>query len=246
LLSFIRFTDRFVDIPAGCGPRFAHEVSMDIQVGELIERIKHEGVAEAERRAAAIVARAEAKAAAIVKEAEKTAARVAAEGRDKAAADERNGRASLELAGRDLVLKLREEIRKTFEAVVRRETAAAFSAETLRSALPGLIKSWREASSDDLVLLVPPDQAAGIEAFLRDKLAADLRGGLEIRPLPGLRAGFRLSEKSGSVYYDFSAEAVAGLLAQFLQPRLAEIMKHAAGAPGAPRPDKRSNRGGEK
>ncbi len=203
---------------------------MDIQVGELIERIKQEGVAEAERRAAEIVARAEARAVAIVKEAEKTSARLSAEGREKAAADERSGRAALELAGRDLLLKLREEIGKTFEALVRRETTAAFSAETLRNALPGLIKNWREASSDDLVLLVPPNQATAIEAFLRDKLAADLRGGLEIRPLPGLRAGFRLSDKAGSAYYDYSAEAVAGLLAQFLQPRLAEIMK-SAGAP---------------
>lgn len=219
---------------------------MDIQVGELIDRIKQEGVAEAERRAAEIVARAEARAAAIVKEAEKTAARLAAEGREKAAADEQSGRAALELAGRDLVLKLREEIGKTFEAVIRRETAAALSPETLRNALPGLIKSWREASSDDLTLLVPPDQAAAIEALFRDRLASDLRGGLEIRPLPGLRAGFRVGEKSGAAYYDFSAEAIAGLLAQFLQPRLAEIMKRAAGAPGAPRPDKRSNEGAEK
>lgn len=202
---------------------------MDIQVGELIERIKQEGVAEAERQAAAIVARAEAQAAAIMKEAEKTSARLAAEGREKAAADERSGRAALELAARDLVLKLREEIGKTFEAVIRRETAAALTPETLKAVLPGLIKNWREASSEDPALLVPPDQASALEAFFRDKLAADLRGGFEIRPLPGLRAGFRVGEKSGSAYYDFSAEAIGGLLAQFLQPRLAEIMKSAVG-----------------
>jgi V/A-type H+-transporting ATPase subunit E len=42
-----------------------------------------------------------------------------------------------------------------------------------------------------------------------------------------LDAGFRISNKDGSAYYDFSAESVAELFSAYLNPRLAETLKNA-------------------
>jgi V/A-type H+-transporting ATPase subunit E len=52
--------------------------------------------------------------------------------------------------------------------------------------------------------------------------------GLDVRPVSGIAAGFRIGEKGGAAYYDFSAESIGELLSAYLNPRLAEIMKRAA------------------
>jgi len=39
--------------------------------------------------------------------------------------------------------------------------------------------------------------------------------------------GFRIAEKDGSAFYDFSAEAVAAMLSAHLNPKVAEILKNA-------------------
>ena len=49
--------------------------------------------------------------------------------------------------------------------------------------------------------------------------------GLEIKPTADAKAGFVVSEKSGNAYYNFTSEGIAEILAEYLNPRLAEIVR---------------------
>jgi len=51
--------------------------------------------------------------------------------------------------------------------------------------------------------------------------------GVELKPVKGAKAGFRIGEKNGAAYYDFSADAVADMLSAYLNTRLAAIMSSA-------------------
>ena len=74
-------------------------------------------------------------------------------------------------------------------------------------------------------LILSEAQLGRLSAYFNDKLAAELKKGLELKFDRNLTDGFRIANKDGSAYYDFSAESVAELLSAHLNPRLAETLK---------------------
>ncbi len=201
---------------------------MDIRVQELLDKIKRDGVEHAEAEAAKIRAAAEEARAALLDAARKEAKAIVEKGKADAARDEASGRAALKQASRDLVLAFRGEVEKALGAIVRADVEAAFNAETLKKALPGILEAWAKDGRDELAVLVPEKDLASLDAYFKDKLAAQFKKGVELKPLKNTKAGFRISEKDGAAYYDFSAEAVAGMLGAYLNAQLAAIMAEAA------------------
>lgn len=201
---------------------------MDVQLQELIEKIKAEGIQAAEREAQRLHAEAEARSDQIVAAARKSAAQIVSEAQEQAARFEHNAREALSQAGRDLVLSLKERITAMFRALLERSSGEAYSPKALEEAVVGLVKAWAADQTADLQVLLPAEQLAGLEKALQARLAGEIKKGLDIRPLAGLQAGFRVGSKDGSVYYDFSDQGIAEILAEFLTPRLGELLLKAA------------------
>ncbi|MDR2482360.1 MAG: V-type ATP synthase subunit E, partial [Treponema sp.] len=107
------------------------------------------------------------------------------------------------------------------------EASSAFSGDVLKEALPGLVKGWA-SGAETLDVILPEGELRALDAYFQDKLAAEFKRGLELKPDRNLAAGFRIANKDGSAYYDFSADAVVELLSAYLNPRLAEILKDSA------------------
>jgi V/A-type H+-transporting ATPase subunit E len=201
---------------------------MDAQLNEIIQTIKNEGVANAERQAAEIKKKAEEDAEQTVKDAEKRAQQIVDDARAEAQKLEASGKEALTQAGRDLILNLQNRITTLFDAVVRNASGEAFSADAVSEAIVALIKAWPEKQTTDLAVLLPEAQRDTIESQLRSKLADEMKAGLEVRPVHGIDSGFRIAVKDGSVYYDFTAEGIAEVLSAYLNPRLQEAIKQAA------------------
>ena len=201
---------------------------MDAQLNEIIETIKSEGVESAERQAAEIKKKAEEDADKTVKDAEKRAREIVDDARAEAQKLEQSGKQALTQAGRDLILNLQNRITTLFDAVVEKAAGEAYSADVVSEAVVALIKAWPEQKTSELNVLLPESQRDKVESQLRSKLADEIKAGLEIKPVQGIDAGFRISVKDGSVYYDFSSEGVAEVLSAYLNPRLQEAIKQAA------------------
>jgi V/A-type H+-transporting ATPase subunit E len=201
---------------------------MDIQVQELIDKIKREGVESASEEAARLKSQAEAEAKRIVEAANREAEAVIARGRADAERSEKAGAAALEQASRNLVLAFKTEIQTLLDKIVVREVSASYGEDTLKSVLPELVKSWAGGNQDSLAVLLPEAQLGKLQGYFNEKLAAELKKGLELKADRNLGAGFRIANRDGSAYYDFSAESVAELLSAYLNPRLAEILKNTA------------------
>jgi V/A-type H+-transporting ATPase subunit E len=201
---------------------------MEIQLQELIDKIKKEGIESASAEASRLKRDAEGEARRIVEAAQKEAAEITARGKQDAERSQKAGEAALEQASRNLVLAFKGEIETLLARITARETAAAFGEDTLKAALPDLLKSWASKGSDDLALILPEGELKKLEGWFKDKLASEVKKGVELKSDRNLGAGFRIASKDGSAYYDFSAEAVAELLSAYLNPRLAEILKTAA------------------
>ena len=199
---------------------------MEIQLQELIDKIKKDGIESASAEAAKVKSGAEAEAARIIAAAQKEAADITSRGKADAERFEKAGVAALEQASRNLVLAFKGEIQALLDKIVAQASASAYKEDTLKNALPEILKTWASKSGNDaLDVLLPEAEHQKLNGWFTDKLAAELKKGVEIKPVRNLDAGFRISNKDGSAYYDFSAESVAQLLSAYLNPRLAEILK---------------------
>ncbi|MDR2049997.1 MAG: V-type ATP synthase subunit E [Treponema sp.] len=198
---------------------------MDIQLHELIEKIKKDGIESASEEAAKLKAQAEAEAKRIVETAKKEAETILARAKTDAERTEKAGIAAVGQASRNLVLEFRSKIQGLLDAIVAKEAAASFDENTLKNLLPDIIKNWTKGG--DLAVLLSEGDLKKLESSLKEKLSAELKKGVEFKSDRGFQAGFRIANKDGSAYYDFSAEAVAELLSAYLNPRLAETLKNA-------------------
>ncbi|MDR0601097.1 MAG: V-type ATP synthase subunit E [Treponema sp.] len=202
---------------------------MDIQLQELIDKIKRDGIESASQEAARLTSEAEAEAKRIVDLAKKEAEAIVSGAKTDAERFEKAGTAALEQASRNLILAFRGEIQTLLDRIVSRETAASYGEDVLKAVLPDLVKSWAgNPGSGAFDLILPEAELGRLQSYLTGKLAAELGRGIELKSDRNLAAGFRIANKDGSAYYDFSAEAVAELLSAYLNPRLAGILKNAA------------------
>ena len=202
---------------------------MDAQLQEIIDTIKSEGVKSAEARQQEILENANSKAQSIIEEAKKEADSIVSNAKQEAQKHEASGRAALQQAGRDLVISVRGEIEKLFNSVIRQATGEALSGDALADAVVAALNNWDESKIGDLELLLPEKRLKEIESGLRSRLSQAMKAGLEIKPVSSVQAGFRISTKDGSAYYDFSDDGIAEMLSAFVSPRLAELLKENSG-----------------
>lgn len=202
---------------------------MEVQLQDLVEKIRKDGVENAEAKAAEIIGDAQTKAAAIVKAARDEADAIVKNGETEAARFEKASVSAIQQAGRNLLLSFRDCLVSELDAIVRDETARAYDAGVLAELVPAVVKAWAsKTDADDIAVLLSPADATKLESGLKTALKAEISKGLEIRGDASFVGGFRIGLRDGSAFYDFSAEAVSDLFAAYLNPRVAEILKTAA------------------
>lgn len=201
---------------------------MDIQVQELIDKIKKDGIESASEEAARLKREAETEAKQIIEAAKKEAAEIVSKGKQDAERSEKAGVAALEQASRNLVLAFKGEIQALLDKLIAEALGKSYNDDVLKAVLPELLKAWPEKKSDSLAVLVPEASLANIDGFFKTQLAENLKKGVELKSDRNLAAGFRIANQDGSAYYDFSADSVAEMLSAYLNPRLAEILTNSA------------------
>lgn len=202
---------------------------MDIQLQELIEKIKKDGVSSAETAARKIIADAEKKAASIVSDAEVKADSIIKTAKAETERMEKASEDAIAQAGRNLIISFRDGINKELSAIVNSETEKAMDKDLLKKLITETVKAWStNPDADDVSVLLPAKDLKALETSLKTALKAKISKGLVIKSDASLSAGFRIGSKNGSAFYDFSAEEVAALFSAYLNPKTTEIMKKAA------------------
>jgi V/A-type H+-transporting ATPase subunit E len=198
---------------------------MEIQLQELIDKIKRDGIVSATEEASRLKTQAESEARRIVESAKKEAETIIAKAKTDSERFEKAGTAALDQASRNLVLAFKGEIDALLAKIVNLGVTSSYGEDTLKLVLPDLVKNWAAKGGDSLDLILSEDNLKKLQSYFNEKLAAEISKGVELKSNRNLGAGFRIASKDGSAYYDFSAESVAELLSAYLNPRLAEILK---------------------
>ena len=198
---------------------------MEIQVQELIDKIKKDGIKAATEEANKVKAEAETEARRIVETAKREADDLLERAKQDAARAEKAGIAALEQASRNLILAFKDEVQALLNKIINEKVTANYNEDVLKSALPELIKSWADKGDTNLAVVLPEGELSKLQGYFNDRLRDELSKGVELKSNRKLASGFHISNKEGSVYYDFSSEAVAKQLSAYLNPKLAELLK---------------------
>ncbi|AEJ61516.1 V-type ATPase subunit E [Spirochaeta thermophila DSM 6578] len=200
---------------------------MESVIQELIESLKRDGVEAGEKRAQEIVRSAEIKAEQIIEKAKEQARSMREEAERAAAQFRQSAEEAIRQAGRDVILSVQRELERLFSHVLEEMAKESYSGKALEEAVVAVVNSWDKDTVGDVVLQLPEDVEEQVLSSLKRRVAEKVAAGLEIRPVKGLDRGFRIQLKDGSAYYDFTAEGIAEVLAAYLNPKVASLLKEA-------------------
>ena len=202
---------------------------MDVQLQELIDKIKKDGVASAEAEARKIVEASEKRAEEIISEAQNKASEIIKTAKAETARMEKASEEAITQAGRNMLLSFKDSLVKELDGLIQADIAGAESKEVMVKLIPETVKAWaKNSDASELSVLVSEKDLNDLEKSLVAELKDEISKGLEIKPDKTLSAGFRIGVKNGAAYYDYSAESLAEMFAAYLNPKVAALMKDAA------------------
>ena len=196
---------------------------MALQIQDLVASIRKDGVEAGKQDAEKIIADAKKQAGEIVQQARKDAATAMADAQREIEVRDKSARASLQQAGRDVELSLKKAITAELDAILETKIEKAFSGKELADLIISVVKSSMVDSTKEEIL-VNPKQYEALARSLKADLGEEMRKGLVIRPVENVESGFRVADKDGSGFYDFSAEEIASLMKPFLGDELSKII----------------------
>ncbi len=197
---------------------------MSIQVKELIEKIKNEGVVAAENEAEKIIAEANEKAVQIEKDAQAKAESYKVHAGKEIEKQEAASKEALNQAARDVLIGLEKEIMKRFKAVITESVDTALSTSLTEKIITDLVKAWNEKGESGIKVILSSKDVEELQDALKAKLSEQFKDGVEIIPSSKFTKGFRIGGSDGALF-DFSKEGIADILAEALSPDLARILK---------------------
>ena len=199
----------------------------DVQLKELIDTIHRDGVDKVRQESETLLKQAGAQADEIVAAARAQADALLAGARREQEQLEHSGREALKNASRDLLLWVRKHLEVLFSALLKERSREALKDKEITLAIAAMIANWTPERRDKIEILLPREQFESMAAALRKALAEKIAAGIEIKAAAELTHGFRVAEKDGHAYYEFSAESIAESLSLFLNPAMAKIVSDA-------------------
>ncbi len=197
---------------------------MEMELNTIIEKIKKEGIGEAESKAADILKQAQAKADKIIAEAEKKKEDIIKKAKNDAENLKKNGEEALSQASRDVILALKESITAVFDALIKKEVAQQLPPEVLKEVIVNLIRKFSEDKEAEIEVLLSEKDKNSIEGALLGVFKGEVGKGLTIKVSPSIEHGFRIGKKGESSYYDFTDEAIAESFKTYLNPKIKELL----------------------
>jgi V/A-type H+-transporting ATPase subunit E len=199
---------------------------MSENLKDLLEKINQEGIKSAEEKAMVIEDKAGKNAEKILGDTRKLADEIIRKAKAEAEKTKASANLSVKQASRDLLLGLKEDIRKTLNKIIAGEINQALSNEEIAGILADLIDKYVEKNgkADDIKILVKKEDLEKIKNTFVSKLKDKVKAGVEFRPSQNINAGFSISFDKGKSYFDFSDEGLLEALSAYLNPELAKLI----------------------
>lgn len=201
---------------------------MEIQLQELIDQIKNEGVEAAEIEANSIVRAAKAEAEKLVADAQTQADKILANAKAENERMVKSSEDAIKQAGRNLLISFRESVARELKSIVAENVNAVYSSEALAQLIINVVECWaKKPDAEEIAVVLNADDLNTLESTLLSALKDRMLKGVTLKANDNFDGGFRIAVNNGGAYYDYSAEAVVDMLSNYLSPKVSELLKEA-------------------
>lgn len=201
---------------------------MEIQLQDLIEQIKKDGVDAAETQAEAILNSAKAEAEKIIADAQAQADKIIADAKSENSKTVKSGEDAIRQAGRNLLISFRESVTRELKAIVSDNVNAVYSSDAFAKLIISAVENWTsKPEADDIAVILNSSDLAKLEDALLSEIKSRMLSGITLKANDNFDGGFRIAVNNGAVYYDYSAEAVTDMLSNYLSPKVTALLKEA-------------------
>lgn len=201
---------------------------MEIQLQELIDQIKKDGVEAAETEAATLLDAAKAQAEKIVDDAKKQADKILADAKNENERMVKSSEDAISQAGRNLLISFRESVTRELNSILNENVAAVYSSDALTQIIVNVVERWAEKpDTDDIAVVLNSKDLDSLEQTILSGIKQKIQKGVTLKASDNLDGGFHIAVNNGNVYYDYSAETVVEMLSKYLNPKITKLLKEA-------------------
>lgn len=201
---------------------------MEIQLQELIEQIKKDGVEAAETEAESIIKAANEKAKKIIADAQAQADKILLDAKIENEKMVKSSEDAIRQAGRNLLISFRESVTKELNRILNENVNTVYSSKALAEIIINVVESWaKKPEAENITVILNSKDLQALEDTLLAGLKEKMIAGVTLKAGDNFDAGFRISANSTGAYYDYSAESVVEMLSAYLSPKVTELLKEA-------------------
>ena len=194
----------------------------DVGLSDLIERIKREGVEEAQQKSDEILAEARREADSILQIARTEAERTVGAAETRAEEIQENAQLAVRQTARDVELLLKERITGLFEHALMREVSHTLSPEFLSELVLRITSDW--VRHPEVQVTVGEADRQKLQDLVLARVREELESPITIRVSDRIKKGFRIGLKGQHFYHDFTDEGISDVLKAFLTPSIRQML----------------------
>ena len=201
---------------------------MEIQLQELIDQIKKDGVEAAETQAETILTAAKAEADKIISDAKSQAEKLLLDAKTENERTVKSGEDALRQAGRNLLISFRESVAKELKAILSENVSGIYSSEELAKIIVKAVDGWTsKPDAEEITVILNSEDLKKLEDTVLSGLKDKMQKGITLKANDNFDGGFRIAVNEGGAYYDYSKDAVTEMLADYLSPKIASLLREA-------------------
>lgn len=197
---------------------------MEMELKNLIDKIKKDGVEQAEKEAQEIISRSQDEAKEIIKGAEVKKGQIIKDAETTTQNFKKSAEEAIKQSARDALLTLRERVTEFFDRVLKAKVSEELSPDVLKEVIVKAVENCMESGVLHIEVILSKEDKKSLEKSLFGALAQEAKKHLTLTGKQGINKGFRIGEKDKDSYLDFTDEALAEAFKRYLNPRLAEIL----------------------
>lgn len=198
---------------------------MSEELQGLLNKIQAEGLEKAETERARLVAEAKAQAETIIAEAKAQADKIRQDAEADAEASRKKADAAVRQAARDVIISLKDDLQEKLRTVVREAAAQAMTPEAMAGLIAQIASQFAKNAASGAEIILSTREREDAAQKLIGCLPDVLKKNSSVRLGRGFAAGFKLGFNDSEVFLDFSDEALADVICEFVGPKLAAVIK---------------------
>jgi V/A-type H+/Na+-transporting ATPase subunit E len=197
---------------------------MESDLKSLIDKIKQDGVAQAESEASEIIKDARLQAEDILNKAKEEAQRIIANAQKESEDFKKASDIALKQAARDALLALRVRVSEFFARVVKDKVTEALDHDALKDIIAKAVEQSMKSGVAEIEIILSEKDKKSLEKTLFSALRKEAKERVLLQDKQGVQSGFRVGVKGADSYLDFTDGAIADGFRRYLNPKLADAL----------------------